>query len=196
VKTRIAGIRTLPWIVWYAVLLHTLWACLLLTSKNPYGATALHIYSPIPRPLIIGALLTASVLAAWAVTRRQPSWQTLAALLPQQAILTVSAYAALAAVAAAHYGDGVIRPREFILADQAPVILVFALHTAAVVEMHARRTTAEVLQATLTRMNTEAEQLRPPGPSSSRDPSLSPRPGQEPGTVTSRPAPVLPPPFQ
>jgi hypothetical protein len=28
------------------------------------------------------------------------------------------------------------------------VILVFALHTAAVVEMHARRTTAEALQAT------------------------------------------------
>jgi hypothetical protein len=95
-----------------------------------------------------GALLTASVLAAWAVTRHQPSWQTLAALLPQQAILTVSAYAAVAAVAAAHYGDGVIRPREFILADQKPVILVFVLHTAAVVEMHARRTTAEALQAT------------------------------------------------
>jgi hypothetical protein len=29
------------------------------------------------------------------------------------------------------------------------VILIFALHTAAVVEMHARQTTAEVLQATL-----------------------------------------------
>lgn len=94
-----------------------------------------------------------------AVTRHQPSWQTLAALLPQQAILTVSAYAAVAAVAAAHYGDGVIRPREFILADRAPVILVFALHTAAVVETHARRTMAEVLQATLTTMDTEAERL-------------------------------------
>ena len=162
-KARFAGIRTLPWIIWYAVLLHTLWACLLLASKNPYGATALHVYSPVPRPLMAGALLTASVLAAWAVTRHQPSWQTLAALLPQQAILTVSAYAAVAAVFAAHYGDGVIRPRAFILADQAPVILVFALHTVAVVEAHARRTTAEILQATLTAMDTEAEQLRPPG---------------------------------
>jgi hypothetical protein len=166
VKARFTGIRTHPWIIWYAVLLHTLWACLLLMSQEPYGATALHVYSPLPRPLMAGALLTASVLAAWAVTRRQPSWQTLAALLPQQAILTVSAYAAVAAVVAAHYGDGVIRPRPFILADQAPVILVFALHTAAVVEMHARQTTAEVLQATLTAMDTEAEQLRPPGPSS------------------------------
>jgi hypothetical protein len=46
------------------------------------------------------------------------------------------------------------------------VILVFALHTVAVVEMHARRTTAEILQSTLTAMDTEAERLRPPGPSS------------------------------
>ena len=165
-KARLTGIRTYPWIVWYAIFLHTLWACLLLASRNAYGATALHVYSPLPRPLMAGALLTAYVLAAWAITRRQSSWRTLAALLPQQAILTVSAYAAAAAVVAAHYGDGVIRPRPFILADQAPVILVFALHTAAVVEMHARQTTAEVLQATLTAMDTEAEQLRPPGPSS------------------------------
>ena len=159
-------VRTRPWIIWYAVLLHTLWAFLLLASREPYGATALHVYSPLPRPLMAGVLLAASVLAAWAITRRQPSWQTLAALLPQQAILTASAYAAAAAVVTAHYGDGVIRQRPFILADQAPVILVFALHTAAVVEMHARRTMTDVLQATLTAMDTEADKLRPPGPSS------------------------------
>jgi hypothetical protein len=158
--------RTHPWIVWYAVLLHTLWACLLLASLKPYGATALHVYSPLPRLVTAAALLIASALAAWAITRRQPSWQTLAALLPQQAILTASAYAAAAAVVAAHYADGVIRPRPFILADQAPAILIFALHTAAVVEMHARRTTAEVLQATLTAMDTEAERLRRRGSSS------------------------------
>lgn len=163
-KARFAWVRPLPWIIWYAVLLHTLWACLLLASGRPYGATSLHVYSAVPRLLMAGILLAASVLAAWAVTRRQPSWQTLAALLPQQAILTLSAFAAVAAVAMAHYGDGVIRPRAFILADQAPVILAFVLHTAAVIEMHARRTTAEVLQATLTTMDTEAERLRPPDP--------------------------------
>jgi len=166
VKVRFTGIRTHPWIVWYAVLLHALWACLLLASQKTYGATALHAYRPVPRALMAGALLTASALAAWAITRQRPSWQTLAALLPQQAILTVSAYAAAAAVVTAHYGDGVIRPRSFILADQAPAILAFVLHTAAVVEMHARQTTAEILQATLTTMDTEADRLRPPGPSS------------------------------
>jgi hypothetical protein len=176
VKAGFAGMRTLPWIVWYAVLLHTLWACLLLTGSKPYGATPLHVYSSLPRLLMAGALLAASVLAAWAVTRHQRSWQTLAALLPQQAILTVSAYAAFAAVVVAHYGDGVIRPREFILADQAPVILAFALHTAAVVEMHARRTTADVLQATLDTLDTEAERLRPPGPSSVTKPKSAAKP--------------------
>ena len=93
-RARFTAILTHPWIVWYAVGLHTLWACLLLASSRPYGATALHAYSPLPRLLMAGVLLTASVLAAWAITRHQPSWQTLAAVLPQQAILTVSAYAA------------------------------------------------------------------------------------------------------
>lgn len=161
-NARSAALRPLPWIIWYAVLLHTLWACLLLASQHPYGATALHVYRSIPRSLTVVALLTASALAAWAITRDQPSWKTLAALLPQQAILTISAYAAVAAVVVAHYGDGVIRPRMFILADQAPVVLVFMLHTAAVIEIHARRTTAEILQDTLTTMDTEAERLRPP----------------------------------
>ena len=165
-RTRFAAILTHPWIVWYAVGLHTLWACLLLASPQTYGATALHVYRPVPRLLMAGALLTASALAAWSVTRRRPSWQTLAALLPQQAILTVSAYAAAAAVVVSHYGDGVIRSRPFILADQAPAILAFVLHTAAVVDMHARQTTADVLQATLTAMDTEAEELSPPRPSS------------------------------
>jgi hypothetical protein len=163
VKARFTGIRTHPWIVWYAVLLHTLWACLLLASPEPYGATALHVYRPVPRLLMAGALLTVSGLATWAITRQRSSWRTLAALLPQQAVLTISAYAAVAAVVMARYGDGVIRPRPFILADQAPAILAFVLHTAAVVEMHARQTTAEVLQAALSAMDTETERLRPPG---------------------------------
>src|SRR5262249_35850995 len=153
---------------------------LLLASQKPYGATALHVYRPVPRGLMAGALLTASVLAAWAVTRQRPSWQTLAALLPQQAVLTVSPYDALAADGEAHYGDGVIRPRSFILADQAPVILVFVLHTAAVVEMHARQTTAQVLQATLTAMDAEPERLHPPGASSGvHQPESTARPGAQ-----------------
>lgn len=127
------------WIIWYAVLLHTFWGVLLLLSPAPYGATALHIYRMVPRALMAALLFLASALAAWAVTRRRASMGTLAALLPQQTLLTLSALSALAAVIASHYADGVPRPRLFILADQAPALIVFLLHTAAIIEMHARR---------------------------------------------------------
>jgi hypothetical protein len=148
------------WIIWYAVLLHVVWACLLLVSPSPYGATALHIYHGLPRNLMAAVLLLSSGLAAWAVTRRQSSLRSLAALLPQQALLTLSAYAATAAVAAGHYGDGLPRPRLFILADQAPAILSLILHTIAVVDIHARIPDRELLRSTFEAIGTEQERLR------------------------------------
>jgi hypothetical protein len=148
------------WIIWYAVLLHMLWGILLVASPAPYGATAMHVYASVPRVALAGVLFLASGLAAWAITWPQPSWKTLAALLPQQALLTISAYAALLAAAEAHYGDGVIRPRLFILADQAPVILTMVLHTVAIVELHGRRPAHDVLRSAFGAMNDEAERLR------------------------------------
>jgi len=148
------------WIIWYAVLLHLGWGCLLLVSPSPYGATALHVYHDVPRVLMAAVLFFASALAAWAVTRRQPSFQSLAALLPQQALLTLSAYAAIAAVIVGHYGDGLPRPRLFILADQAPALIALILHTVAVIEMHARMPDSEVLRFTFEAISTEQERLR------------------------------------
>src|SRR5260370_34584692 len=84
----------------------------------------------------------------------------MAALLPQQGLLTISAYAALLAAIDAHYGGGVIRPRMFILADQAPVIITMVLHTAAMVELHARRPADDVVRAEFRAMNAGAERLR------------------------------------
>lgn len=107
-----------------------------------------------------GALFLASGLAAWAVTRRQPSLRSLSALLPQQVLLTLSAYAATAAVIAGHYGDGLPRPRLFILADQAPAILALILHTAAVIEIHARTPDSEVLRITFEAIGAEQERFR------------------------------------
>ena len=146
-KTRRRGLWVShAWIVWYAVVLHTAWACLLLLSSAVYGPTALRVFHDLPRDLMAGALFSASGLAIWALTRHEPSLKSLAALLPQQALLTLSAYAAVAAVFVAHYGDGLVRPRLFILADQAPAIIAFVLHTAAVIEMHARRPDGELLR--------------------------------------------------
>jgi hypothetical protein len=146
-KARPRGLRVShAWIVWYAVVLHTVWGCFLLLSAAVYGPTALHVFHDLPRGLMAGALFSASGLAVWALTRRQPSLKSLAALLPQQALLTFSAYAAAAAVLVARYGDGLARPRLFILADQAPAIIAFVLHTAAVIEMHARRPDGELVR--------------------------------------------------
>lgn len=148
------------WIIWYAVLLHIVWGCLLLASPSPYGATALRVYHDLPRSLMAGVLFLSSGLAAWAVTRRQSSLPGLAALLPQQALLALSAYAATAAVVAGRYGDGLPRPRLFILADQAPAILALILHTIAIVEMHARMPDSELLRSTFEAIGTEQERLR------------------------------------
>ena len=148
------------WIIWYAVLLHITWGCLLLASRVPYGATALHVYQWVPRVVLAAALFAASGLAMWGVTRRRPSWQGLATLLPQQALMTFSAYAAVVAVAVAHYGDGVPRPRLFILADQVPAVLTMVLHTAAVIEIHARWPVGAALRASLGELNAESKRLR------------------------------------
>jgi len=134
------------WIIWYAVILHTVWGCLLLLSPSAYGATAIHIFHGLPRDLIASVLFLASGMAVWAVTRPRPSLRSLAALLPQQGLLTLSAYGAVAAVVVAHYGDGVSRPRLFILADQAPAIIALILHTAALAEMHARGADGDLLR--------------------------------------------------
>jgi hypothetical protein len=150
VNAKKAGPRGLrgarAWIIWYAVALHIVWGCLLLLSPTVYGPTALHIFDDMPRGLMAAIFFLASGLAIWAVTRRQPSLRTLAALLPQQALLTLSACGAVAAVVAGQYGDGVARPPEFILADQAPAIIAFILHTAVIIEIHASRPDHELLR--------------------------------------------------
>ncbi|SRR6266571_428782 len=148
------------WIIWYAVLLHTLWGILLLINEAPLGATALHVYAGVPRYLLAVLFFAAAALAAFALTRDRPTWQSLASLLPQQGLLSVSAFGAVVAVIYAHYGDGVPRPRLFIFADQAPVILTMLLHTVAVIELHARRPTEEVVRTAFAAMNNEAERLR------------------------------------
>ena len=63
-------------------------------------------------------------------------------------------------MAVAHYGDGVPRPRLFILADQIPAVLTMVLHTAAVIEMHARLPAGMALRASLGELDAGSERLR------------------------------------
>jgi uncharacterized membrane protein YgcG len=148
-------------IVWCAVALHLLWGCLLLVSGRVLGATALHAFAGLPRLLTAGIMFSVAAMAAVGVTRHGPRRVTLALLLPQQAVLSISAMSAVSAVAESKYGDGVPRPWYFILADQAPVIMTMVLHTIAVVQLHltSERSTAQ-LRARLAAVQLEADRLR------------------------------------
>lgn len=123
------------WIVWYACFLHLLWAGLLLVQPAAINATPLHM---LWRVLDHDTVLVAIVLGAVAVLALQGSilrvrhrW---ALLLPQQLILLVSAGGSIQAAWLHHYADFTPRSWEFILSDQAPVILAAILYTAAIVE--------------------------------------------------------------
>jgi hypothetical protein len=119
------------YIVWLVTVLHLLWAILLwLQGPKAYGATSLHLWDSVP-PVLFGALLfVVGLLGILSVEFFFDLNKLVATLLvlPQQVVLAVSAYAVVQAVVESQYGDGVIRPRVFILADQAPLLIVFLVH--------------------------------------------------------------------
>lgn len=147
-------------IIWCAVGLHVLWGCLLVVNGQVLGATALHAFADVPRLVTAAVLLTAAGMAAFGVTRRERRWLSLAMLLPQQGILSISALSAVMAVVHSRYGDGVPRPWYFILADQAPVIFTMVLHTIAVVQLHMAGHRGNGLRVRLDAVQSEAERLR------------------------------------
>ncbi|HZB30741.1 MAG TPA: hypothetical protein VE465_11305 [Streptosporangiaceae bacterium] len=147
-------------IIWCAIALHLLWGCLLLINDRALGATALHAFGGMPRLITAVILFGVAAMAAVGVVWDGPRTLTLALMLPQQAVLSISAMSAVTAVIDGRYGDGVPRPWYFILADQAPVILTMVLHTIAVVQLHLIRVPAGDLRLKLATVEEEAERLR------------------------------------
>jgi hypothetical protein len=148
------------WIIWYAVVLHALWGVLVLAHRSAEGATPLSAYRPLPRPVVGLALLAVAALAAYGIGRtRQHPTLSLLALMPQQGLLAVSTMASVVAVARGEYGDGVVRPRLFILADQAPIILTLVLHTIALVVTYMPRPGHDALRDAVRAVRAEADRL-------------------------------------
>jgi hypothetical protein len=147
-------------IIWCAIALHVLWGCLLLINGAVVDATALHAFAGLSRYLTAAILFAVAAMAIAGVTWHGPRPLTLALLLPQQAVLSISALSAIMAVFEGRYGDGVPRPWYFILADQAPVILTMVLHTIAVAQLHMTGGPAADLRAKLAHVQEEAERLR------------------------------------
>lgn len=121
--------------------MYVAWAVLLISLPAAAHATPV---SPIAtllggRIVTIAILLGAAVLAQGAVWfhRRRTLLDHLLilALIPQQLLLLVSAFGGIRAAVDGHYADGTVRPWQFIVADQLPVILLALVYTTAMLAM-------------------------------------------------------------
>ena len=123
--------------VYYAVLLHGIWAIMLLFSDEPFGSTPVHTLRFGHRFVTAAVLLAASAVAVRGVRLRgtRAGWLL---LLPQQILLMVSAIGGIVAAFLGHYADGVTRPGLFIAADQLPGVVAALCHTFAIVDLHRR----------------------------------------------------------
>jgi|GEM_PF-6939646 hypothetical protein len=113
--------------VLFASALHLLWAFLLVYNPDSIGATAIKVFTDSID--IAGTAVAFSCVALWAiigiVTEEAPTrWWRAVFLSPQQMVLTISAIASMTAVLSGSYADGTERSWSFILADQAPHILL------------------------------------------------------------------------
>lgn len=119
--------------VWFASILHIIWAALLIASISPTtvtGINLLHVMFP-NRYVLACVLLGCSISAILSITKFKGT-KSLAMLLPQQFLLIIPAIAVIAAISNGHFADGVIRSREFLLADKVVVILIALFHTQAI----------------------------------------------------------------
>lgn len=125
--------HTLSIMVMYAILLHAAWAILILMDSSAMNATAVHAIAavfvyPTLTALVIGG---ASLLACVGLWTRRPSVMLL--LLPQQVVLMMSAAGAIEAMWLSQFADGVLRPWQFIAADQLYSVVAAIGHTIAII---------------------------------------------------------------
>lgn len=111
--------------------LHILWAITLVFSPSGLGSTPVSgVYHYIHfLPYMVAVFLSASLLALYAVGKVKDEIIRALFLMPQQALLLFSAFAAINAITTQHYADGVMRPLAFILTDQMPVVLLTIGHS-------------------------------------------------------------------
>lgn len=122
--------------VWYAIVLHLVWAGLILATNNaPKNVTAVSAVAelfPAKGGLAI-VFATVAFCALLSIYQKRITLLKIALLIPQQLILGISAAGALRAMYLSHYADGVIRARGFIIADQLPAVLALLVHSITIV---------------------------------------------------------------
>lgn len=132
--------RSVSITVLFAIVLHLFWAVNLLIDLSPLGVNAINALHRFiqPPPLLIAVLIGVAILAAIGILHRSPFAVLL--LIPQQAILFMSASGAVESAWLGQFADGVLRPHTFIASDQVYSVLLALCHTSAII-MHAMRTT-------------------------------------------------------
>ena len=128
-----------PLIILYAVALHLSWGVLLLLNESAGWATAVHsVLVWIGSEYATAAVMFAVAIAAVAGLHRRlaHSLWGVGLMLPQQAVLFMSAVGAIQAMALSSFADGVVRPNPFIIADQLPAVLIAILHTIGILCYH------------------------------------------------------------
>ena len=126
--------RQVSIMVLFAIALHLWWTLMILVDQSALNATGLSsLYRYIhPASLLAGVVGGAAVMAFVGLFVRRYPWLIIL-LIPQQALLMMSAIGALDAMWLAQFADGVLRPRAFIAADQMYSVLAAIGHTMAII---------------------------------------------------------------
>jgi hypothetical protein len=124
-----------PLIAWYALILHAFWAITLAVDPVSRNATALNALVKVFGNFTMGVLISIVILTLIGLFWVRKRISTILLLIPQQLILFIAAEGSLMAVYRGTYADLVVRPRMFIAADQAPIILTAIFYTMAMIQV-------------------------------------------------------------
>ncbi len=132
--------KRIYWIFWLAVATHLVWGALLLfTSDGAAWVTSInHTISLGFNRFTLGTVyILASVCSVYGLL--SSTKYRMLVMGPQQCLLLLSALGNCVAISHSAFADGVVRPWEFIMADQSPSVLLAVFHTLALLEEPFRR---------------------------------------------------------
>lgn len=119
--------------VWFAVILHLVWAITLFCTPSARRTTGIWALTQLfPNRFGLAFLLLVVAGCAAASLFMHISLGKILLLAPQQIFLGISAAGAIRAMVLSHFADGVIRPSGFLVADQVPVVLALLIHSATI----------------------------------------------------------------
>lgn len=115
-------------IILIAIVQQYVWATSIALDSSAVGTTAASVPALfLGRDWLVIVLFVTATLAVAGFHFPKKLWNVFA-LLPQQALLFMSAAGALEAVRISSFADGVERSRAFLLVDQCPAILIAFFH--------------------------------------------------------------------